>query len=73
MLIITEHTKKRMRERGITKQDIDMAWNRKVEESPLPGKNGTLVYRGYAVGGRIIKIVVNKVENVYEVVTVMKG
>jgi len=45
-----------MEERCITESDVINALNRRIGD-PLPGKSGTIVIRGHASGGRIIRIV----------------
>ena len=46
-----------MIERGITEQDVETAFRRRVG-SPAPGQPGTVWILGYAAGSRILKVCV---------------
>lgn len=50
------HAEKRMRERNITKTDVEIALTRQSGQ-PRPGDKGRTVVYGYAPGQRILKIV----------------
>lgn len=46
----------RMAQRDITEADVESALKRRSGD-PQPGNNGTIVQLGYAVEGRILKLV----------------
>lgn len=46
-----------MTERGIDEQDVEMALRHAIGE-PAPGQPGTIVIKGHAPGGRILKVCV---------------
>lgn len=56
---LTSHALERMAERGITENDIEYAMNHRMGY-PEPGNRpDTMVVRGFARGGGILKIVVS--------------
>jgi len=62
------HARERMRERGISEDEVRAALNRRSGE-PRPGDNGRIVVFGYGSGSRILKIVLTADEQV--IVSVM--
>jgi len=52
----TEHARDQMALRKITDSDVESALRRRSGQ-PTVGNNGKLVVFGYAVGGRILKLV----------------
>lgn len=59
---LTDHAQKRMAQRGITLEDIEQALNRRAG-APSPGEPGTLWVRGYASGGRLLKVCVSATDH----------
>lgn len=51
------HALERMRQRGITTNDVERALHLQIGH-PEPGEPGSIWIRGYAVGGRILKVCV---------------
>jgi hypothetical protein len=56
-LQISSHAKERMAQRGINPADVAAALGRRIGQ-PQPGQPGTIWIRGYAAGGRILKVCV---------------
>jgi len=52
-----KHARERMEERDVTEQDIEQALSRQIG-NPEPGEPGSIWIRGYAAGGRILKVCV---------------
>jgi hypothetical protein len=46
-----------MEKRAISEQDVEAALRHRIGD-PSPGQPGTIWLRGYAVGGRILKVCV---------------
>lgn len=57
-LRITAHAMQRLQERRITTADLESALTRRIG-TPMPGEPGTVWIRGYAAGGRILKVCVD--------------
>jgi len=57
-LNVSAHARKRLLERGITEHDLTSALSRRIG-APGPGEPGTLWIRGYAAGGRILRVCVD--------------
>lgn len=53
----SDHARKKMAQRRITEEDVDMALRLRIGQ-PGPGQPGTIWIRGHAVGGRILKVCV---------------
>ena len=53
---LSKHARDQMVVRGITEEDVRTALNRRAGR-PRVGNNGKIVVLGYAVGGRILKLV----------------
>lgn len=53
---LTQHVQDRMLQRGITEQDLRMAWWNQYEDRP--GDYGSVWVCGWAPGGRILKMCV---------------
>jgi hypothetical protein len=55
---LTRHVEERLRQRGITREDVIAALNREVRTSP--GTPGTIWVWGYSAAGRILKVCVRR-------------
>jgi hypothetical protein len=55
---LTRHAEERLRQRGITTEDVISALNREIRTSP--GQPGTTWVWGYAAAGRILKVCVRR-------------
>jgi hypothetical protein len=53
---LSKHARDQMVARGITEDDVRAALNRRTGR-PRVGSNGKIVVLGYAIGGRILKVV----------------
>jgi len=53
-----------MQDRGITERDVEMALRHRIGQ-PGPAQPGSLWLRGYAVGGRILKVCVRSTDDEY--------
>lgn len=53
---LSQHASDQMAARDITEEDVRLALNRRSGE-PRVGNNGNIVVLGYAVRGRILKLV----------------
>lgn len=53
----TDHARRKMGERAITEQDVEMALNHPIG-NPSPGDPGKIVVQGHAAGGRILNVCV---------------
>ena len=63
------HAEDRLRERGITKADVEWALRHRIG-NPDAGEPGTVWIRGYAVGGRIVKVCVRADDHYYVITAV---
>ena len=52
-----KHVRERMEDREVTEQDVEQALSRRIG-TPEPGEPGSIWIRGYAAGGRILKVCV---------------
>jgi len=59
-----KHAMDRAEEREFTKEDVEWALRHPIGD-PLPGQPGSIWIRGYAVGGRIIKVCVRTDDREY--------
>ena len=60
------HARRRMQSRAITETDVEQALNRRIGH-PSPGEPGTVWIRGFAGGGRILKVCVRTADHGYVV------
>ncbi|MGH8895646.1 MAG: DUF4258 domain-containing protein [Egibacteraceae bacterium] len=58
-LKLSQHALDRLRERGILEDDVRWALARRIGRSE-PGQPGSVWIRGYASGGRILKVCVRQ-------------
>lgn len=59
----TDHARRRMDQRGISEGDVEAALRRPIG-APQPGNRpDTVEVRGYAPGGRILKIILDAADN----------
>jgi hypothetical protein len=56
-LKFSDHARDRMRERGVTEADVELAL-RHPFGNPSPGQPGSIWIEGHAVGGRILRVCV---------------
>ena len=61
-ITFTNHALQKMSERGIAKEDVEMALRHPIG-APGPGQPGTVVVQGHAPGGRILKVCVPTVDH----------
>jgi len=61
-----------MAKRVITEQDVESALRRRVG-NPEPGEPGTIWLRGYAAGGRILKVCVPMDDQEYVITAAWPG
>jgi len=66
-VVLSQHAEQRLRERGISVADVRSALDRPIG-SPEPGEPGSVWIRGYAVGGRILKMCVDATDH-HKVIT----
>jgi hypothetical protein len=59
---ITIHGERRLRERGITRDDIEHALNHPIGQ-PRPGQPGSVWVWGYSVSGETLKVCVSTVDS----------
>lgn len=62
----SRHARRRMQQRQITELDVEQALRQRVG-NPRPGQPGTIWIRGYAIGGRILKVCVRTADHEYVV------
>jgi len=60
----SRHAEKQMAKRRITHADVELALAHKVGQ-PGPGQSGSIWIRGYAAGGRILKVCVQATDQDY--------
>lgn len=66
------HARRRMQSRAITEIDVERALRHRIGD-PAPGEPGTIWIRGYAVGGRILKVCVRTADQEYVVTAAWPG
>lgn len=65
---LSGHARLQMGRRRVTEEDVSQALAKQIG-SPVPGQPGSLWIRGYAVGGRILKVCVEAADRT-QVITV---
>lgn len=66
------HARDRMDEREVTEQDVEQALSRRIG-SPDAGQPGSVWIRGYAAGGRILKVCVRADDHQYVITVAWVG
>jgi hypothetical protein len=64
----SDHARRQMAKRAVTEVDVELALRHPIGQ-PTPGEPGTIWIRGFAVGGRILKVCVRTDDHEY-VITV---
>ncbi len=54
----TRHASQRLKERGIRLEDVGAVMRQPVR-GPLPGNGGTLIYEGFPIPGRLLRVIVS--------------
>jgi Domain of unknown function (DUF4258) len=62
----SSHARRQMQKRGITEADVERALNQRIGP-PGPGQPGTIWIRGFAIGGRVLKVCVRTNDHNYVV------
>jgi hypothetical protein len=70
-LRMSSHARDRMRDRSIFEADIESALQHKI--STQPGEPGTIVVRGYAPNGHILKVFVRASDHEYVISAMWPG
>jgi hypothetical protein len=68
----SDHALRKMAQRRITKLDVESALRRPTG-APTPGQPGTMWIRGYAAGGRILKVCVRATDPDYVITAAWPG
>lgn len=55
-LVYSRHAEQRMRQRGVTRADVQWALEREIDRTP--GDSGTVWIHGQPAGNRILKVLV---------------
>jgi hypothetical protein len=71
-LTYSKHARERMAEREVTEADVEAALAHPIG-APGPGEPGTVWIRGYAVGGRILKVCVRADDHSYVITVAWPG
>jgi hypothetical protein len=59
MVRLTAHVRQRMTQRGITEADVVSALSKRMGGPQSGNRPSTMAIRGYATGGRLLKVIVS--------------
>ncbi len=68
----SKHARERMADREVSDVDVEAALSHPIGD-PAPGEPGTVWVRGYAVGGRVLKVCVRADDTSYVVTVAWPG
>ncbi len=57
MLVVSEHARQRMQQRGITEDELSAAWNRRTTPLRPGSRPGTMTFEGVGDGRSLVIVV----------------